>query len=132
METRQYGMKMIANVTYGYTSARFSGRMPCVEVANAIVETARETLREAIRIVEEETEEWKEAKVVYGDTDSMFVHLPGRTLSEANEIGKAIAAKVNPKPVKLEFEKVYQPCIFDIQEEICWNSTHDNKRKRNT
>ena len=23
---------MIANVTYGYTSANFSGRMPCVEV----------------------------------------------------------------------------------------------------
>lgn len=35
---------MIANVTYGYTAASFSGRMPCVEIADAIVQTARDTL----------------------------------------------------------------------------------------
>jgi hypothetical protein len=27
------GLKLIANVTYGYTAANFSGRMPCVEVS---------------------------------------------------------------------------------------------------
>lgn len=31
-------------VTYGYTSATFSGRMPAVEIADAIVQTGRETL----------------------------------------------------------------------------------------
>lgn len=34
----------MANVTYGYTSASFSGRMPCVELADSIVQTGRETL----------------------------------------------------------------------------------------
>lgn len=32
LDARQLGLKLIANVTYGYTSAHFSGRMPCVEV----------------------------------------------------------------------------------------------------
>lgn len=44
LNARQLGLKFIANVTYGYTSATFSGRMPCVEIADAIVQTGRETL----------------------------------------------------------------------------------------
>ena len=41
---RQLALKYIANVTYGYTSATFSGRMPCAEIADSIVQTGRETL----------------------------------------------------------------------------------------
>ena len=37
LHSRQLGLKLIANVTYGYTSASFSGRMPCVEVADSVV-----------------------------------------------------------------------------------------------
>ena len=36
LDARQLGLKLIANVTYGYTSANFSGRMPCVEVLSLI------------------------------------------------------------------------------------------------
>ena len=32
LHSRQLGLKLIANVTYGYTAANFSGRMPCIEV----------------------------------------------------------------------------------------------------
>jgi hypothetical protein len=32
LDARQLGLKLIANVTYGYTGASFSGRMPCIEV----------------------------------------------------------------------------------------------------
>ena len=42
--SRQLALKYIANVTYGYTSASFSGRMPCAELADSIVQTGRETL----------------------------------------------------------------------------------------
>lgn len=35
LDSRQLGLKLIANVTYGYTSANFSGRMPCIEVRPA-------------------------------------------------------------------------------------------------
>jgi DNA polymerase zeta len=44
LNARQLGLKYIANVTYGYTSATFSGRMPCVEIADSIVEAGRQTL----------------------------------------------------------------------------------------
>jgi DNA polymerase zeta len=107
LHARQFALKMIANVTYGYTSAGFSGRMPCAEIADAIVHTARRTLLSAMRAVEAKRE-WS-ARVAYGDTDSMFVLLRGRSKEEALRIGKEIAdmvTKMNPDPIKLKMEKV--------------------------
>lgn len=37
LNAQQLGLKLIANVTYGYTSANFSGRMPCIEVLLTII-----------------------------------------------------------------------------------------------
>lgn len=104
---RQLGLKFIANVTYGYTSASFSGRMPCVEIADAIVQTGRETLEKAKRTIEGNAS-WG-ARVVYGDTDSLFVYLPGKTKERAFDIGNEIANVItsqNPAPIRLKFEKV--------------------------
>ena len=36
LDARQLGLKLIANVTYGYTGATFSGRMPCIEVRDSL------------------------------------------------------------------------------------------------
>ncbi|KDO56300.1 hypothetical protein CISIN_1g000501mg [Citrus sinensis] len=68
---RQLALKLIANVTYGYTAAGFSGRMPCAELADSIVQCGRSTLEKAISFVNE-NEKWK-AKVIYGDTDRYTV-----------------------------------------------------------
>ncbi|KAJ8355995.1 hypothetical protein SKAU_G00187890 [Synaphobranchus kaupii] len=116
LDARQMGLKLIANVTFGYTAANFSGRMPCVEVGDSIVHKARETLERAIKLVND-TKKWG-AHVVYGDTDSMFVLLKGATKEQAFKIGNEIAEAVtatNPKPVKLKFEKVYLPCILQTK-----------------
>ncbi|KAH0508515.1 DNA polymerase zeta catalytic subunit [Microtus ochrogaster] len=116
LNARQLGLKLIANVTFGYTSANFSGRMPCIEVGDSIVHKARETLERAIKLVND-TKKWG-ARVVYGDTDSMFVLLKGATKEQSFKIGQEIAEAVtatNPKPVKLKFEKVYLPCVLQTK-----------------
>ncbi|CEP22500.1 unnamed protein product [Cyberlindnera jadinii] len=112
-DNRQLALKLTANVTYGYTSASFSGRMPCSDIADAIVQTGRETLERAVEMIETEPS-WG-AKVVYGDTDSLFVYLPGRSMEDAFRIGNEMASAVtksNPDPVTLKFEKVYHPCLL--------------------
>ncbi|KAJ2572011.1 DNA polymerase zeta [Coemansia sp. RSA 1813] len=114
LDAWQLGLKLIANVTYGYTGASFSGRMPCVDVADAIVQTGRETLENAIRLIKSKHSVWG-AEVVYGDTDSMFIHFPGKSRQTAFQLGHEIAdavTKLNPRPVKLKFENVYQPCVL--------------------
>lgn len=116
LHSRQLGLKLMANVTYGYTAANFSGRMPCVEVGDSVVSKGRETLERAIKLVEQ-NERWG-CRVVYGDTDSMFVLVPGRSRAEAFQIGSEIAETVtqqNPFPVQLKLEKVYQPSILQTK-----------------
>lgn len=113
LNNRQLALKLLANVTYGYTSASFSGRMPCSEIADSIVQTGRETLERAIAYIHS-VERWG-AEVVYGDTDSLFVYLKGRTREQAFDIGNEIAKEItaqNPQPIKLKFEKVYHPCVL--------------------
>ncbi|KAM7264807.1 hypothetical protein ACFE04_002490 [Oxalis oulophora] len=110
---RQLALKLIANVTYGYTAAGFSGRMPCAEIADSIVQCGRSTLERAISFVNA-NDKWK-ARVIYGDTDSLFVLLKGRSVKEALEIGQDIASQItamNPNPVTLKMEKVYHPCFL--------------------
>ncbi|KAK3703107.1 hypothetical protein QZH41_012654 [Actinostola sp. cb2023] len=129
LDARQLGLKLIANVTYGYTAAHFSGRMPCVEIGDSIVRKARETLEHAIQVVNN-TRKWG-AKVVYGDTDSTrhthplanqsapclcyWMEFPKMKLSKfGKEITETITA-MNPKPVRLKFEKVYLPCVLQTK-----------------
>ncbi|KAL1526822.1 hypothetical protein AB1Y20_015514 [Prymnesium parvum] len=73
----------------------------------------RETLSRTIHMVNNHPT-WG-ARVVYGDTDSLFVLLEGRSRQEAFETGKKIAAAAtaaNPHPMELELEKVYHPCVL--------------------
>ena len=83
-----------------------------------MVSKGREILERSIQLVNSHPT-WA-AQVVYGDTDSLFVHLPGRSRSQAFVIGQEIAAavtKMYPKPIKLKFEKVYLPCLLQVRRE---------------
>ncbi|CAK9439135.1 uncharacterized protein LODBEIA_P33590 [Lodderomyces beijingensis] len=110
--SRQTALKLIANVTYGYASATFSGRMPNPDIADAIVSSGREILEKSVELIENGGHG---AKVVYGDTDSLFVYFPGKSKAEAFKSGREIAKIVTdyfPDPIKLQFEKVYHPCVL--------------------
>lgn len=110
MNARQMGLKLIANVTYGYTSATFSGRMPCVDIADSIVQQARETLTRAMRMVESHAA-WN-AKVRVGQRS-------GRMLRVYRAAGHVKAAAVNlrvrllwPKPPPLTFSPTFLLSAF--------------------
>jgi DNA polymerase elongation subunit (family B) len=146
--------------------------MPAVEIADSIVQSGRETLEkvcvwdlrvataiqpnsrrigQAIQYIDS-NEKWG-ARVVYGDTDSLFVYLKGKTKEQAFRIGYDIAdaiTRLNPVPVKLKFEKVRQfvfqtllafgmlTCLhlglpalcFDGEEAICWLQIRKPRRCR--
>lgn len=126
LEARQLALKYVANVTYGYTSATFSGRSAMPVLADAIVECARRTLQNAIKLAEkwgrEKGGKWEGAVVLYGDTDSIFVKLPGRTVDEAFVFGKEFCEMVtfsNPPPVELKLEKVYKGTLLQTKKRYC-------------
>jgi DNA polymerase zeta len=113
LDSRQLSLKLIANVTFGYTAANFSGRMPCVEVGDTIVRVARRCLEESIKHVHSLDQE----RVVYGDTDSLFVlfnkSIPrdiafDRSFQMVKEITNFF-----PKPIILKFEKIYCKYLFE-------------------
>ncbi|RKP15488.1 hypothetical protein BJ684DRAFT_1143, partial [Piptocephalis cylindrospora] len=113
LDMRQLAIKLLCNVMYGYVGASFSGRMPCGDIADSIVQNARETLQNAIRMIQSR-KDWG-ARVIYGDTDSVFVLTKGVDRKRAFEIGEEIALAVtqsNPSPIKLQMEKIYHPCIL--------------------
>lgn len=87
-------------------------------LADTIVACGRQTLRKAIGLVNgwgKENGKWRGCQVIYGDTDSLFVKLPGRSAKEAFEFGEELCRVVtadNPPPVQLKLEKVYVGSIM--------------------
>lgn len=66
LENRQMAIKLFMNVMYGYTGASFSGRMPCCDLADSVVESGRFILRKCISMIEQHSN----SRVIYGDTGS--------------------------------------------------------------
>jgi DNA polymerase zeta len=86
-------------------------------LADTIVECGWRTLTNAINLANEWGKDyrWKGCEVVYGDTDSVFIRLPGRSVAEAFQFGEEFCRAVtlkNPPPVQLKLEKVYAGTIL--------------------
>lgn len=82
-------------------------------LADTIVECGRRTLTNAINLANQwgngESHRWAGIKVIYGDTDSLFIVLPGRTVQQAFAFGEEFCKVVtdgNPPPIQLKLEKV--------------------------
>ena len=83
------------------------------ELADAIVQSGRTLLEWTIGEINRNPS-WR-AEVVYGDTDSVFILVSGRTLRQAFLLGQEIARYItarSPPHVVLKFEKVYFPSIL--------------------
>ena len=115
---RQLALKISANSVYGFTGATV-GQLPCVPIASSVTSYGRNLLLETRSFVEGTYTVAKghkyNAEVVYGDTDSVMVNFGAPTVEEAMPIAMKAADEVSaifPKPIKLEFEKVYFPYLL--------------------
>jgi DNA polymerase zeta len=95
-------------------------------LADAIVECGRRTLTNAINVANrwgaDSNGRWKDIQVIYGDTDSIFIRMPGRSVQEAFRFGEEFCSAVtesNPPPVQLKLEKVYLGSIMQTKKKYC-------------
>ena len=105
LEARQLALKTIANSIYGYYA--FSGaRWYSLECAKAITELGRKHVQDVIRKAGESG-----MKVIYSDTDSLFLALEGKKIDEAMDFVRKINEEL-PGIMELEFEGLYKSGVF--------------------
>eukprot|EP01098_Paradermamoeba_levis_P015839 TRINITY_DN8274_c0_g2_i1.p1 TRINITY_DN8274_c0_g2~~TRINITY_DN8274_c0_g2_i1.p1 ORF type:complete len:1057 (+),score=317.15 TRINITY_DN8274_c0_g2_i1:150-3320(+) len=118
LDGRQLALKVSANSVYGFTGATV-GKLPCLEISSSVTAYGRQMIEMTKKLVEEKytikNGYSHDAVVVYGDTDSVMVKFGSLDIETAMKMGKEAAAEVTkhfPKPIKLEFEKVYYPYLL--------------------
>ncbi|KAG2195815.1 hypothetical protein INT47_010025 [Mucor saturninus] len=118
LDGRQLALKISANSVYGFTGATV-GKLPCLQISSSVtaygrgmIFTTKETIEEHFTI---KNGYKHDAKVIYGDTDSVMVKFGVDNLKEAMALGQEGAKLVTEKfirPINLDFEKVYFPYLL--------------------
>lgn len=106
LDARQLALKVMCNSVYGFTGVTV-GRLPNKRIAATTTAMGRRHINDS-----KLRSEAAGLQVVYGDTDSVMVRAGTKSMKEAFEIGERLADADNmhtPKPIELEFEKVYWP-----------------------
>ncbi|PSC71316.1 DNA polymerase delta catalytic subunit [Micractinium conductrix] len=115
---RQVALKVSANSVYGFTGATV-GALPCLEISSSVTSFGREMIMETRRRVQEKYCKANgyshNADVIYGDTDSVMINFGVEDNATAMQLGLEAAEEVSKafiKPIKLEFEKIYNPYLL--------------------
>ncbi|XP_068383937.1 DNA polymerase delta catalytic subunit [Eschrichtius robustus] len=118
LDGRQLALKVSANSVYGFTGAQV-GKLPCLEISQSVTGFGRQMIEKTKQLVESkytvENSYSANAKVVYGDTDSVMCRFGVSSVAEAMALGREAADWVSghfPSPIRLEFEKVYFPYLL--------------------
>jgi len=99
----QAAIKVLMNAFYGVFASSFY-RFTDRKIGGSITAFARETIKGIIAELEKEGH-----KVIYSDTDSIFVQSPYQTLEETIKFGQEIATRFSNEGRLLEFEKIIEP-----------------------
>jgi len=111
---KQLAFKMSMNSVYGFTGAVNGGMLPLVAIAASVTMRGRQMIEQTKNYVESNFD----AKVRYGDTDSVMVEfdVQGRKGQEAidyawaqGELAAEQCSRLFKAPNELELEKVYYP-----------------------
>ncbi len=105
LEARQLALKTIANSIYGYYGF-FGARWYDIDCAKAITAYGRHHIQDVIGKAKEEG-----LKVLYSDTDSIFIALNGKKISEVIDFVERINRSL-PGIMGLEYEGLYKSGIF--------------------
>ncbi|XP_071955316.1 DNA polymerase delta catalytic subunit-like [Antedon mediterranea] len=118
LDGRQLALKISANSVYGFTGAQV-GKLPCLEISQSVTAFGRMMIERTKDFVESKytvaNGYQHDAKVIYGDTDSVMIKFGVDTVQASIDLGKEAAewiTKEFPDPCKLEFEKVYFPYLL--------------------
>ncbi len=134
LDATQLALKILLNSFYGY-SGYARARLYSLTLAGAVTSFGRENILRTKKLIEDDIkeiilkdgrvfrkDEVKDGKriglsVVYGDTDSVFVHLLDKelTFDEAQLVGNSIAGTVTDslvKPMELVFDSFARRAIF--------------------
>jgi DNA polymerase elongation subunit (family B) len=106
----QLAYKVVANSVYGQSGARTSP-IRNVYVAACTTAAGRRALQFARSIAETEFG----GDVVYGDTDSIFVKFPTKSVSESIRMGIDCGVSISKqmrRPYKIAYEKTFYPFIL--------------------
>ena len=110
---QQLAIKVSMNSIYGFTGATF-GRLPDKRIASAVTSEGRKSLEKS----KEYAETNYNCKVIYGDTDSIYVKFFSEYTGKkhfdecfrlAQECSDNITRDIFKKPMELEFEKMMYP-----------------------
>ncbi|KAI9333940.1 DNA polymerase family B-domain-containing protein [Zopfochytrium polystomum] len=118
LDGRQLALKISANSVYGFTGATI-GKLPLLAISSSVTAYGRVMIEKTKQLVEEKfcvaNGYAHDARVIYGDTDSVMVKFGVKTVSDAMELGREAATFVTGhfiKPINLDFEKVYFPYLL--------------------
>lgn len=105
LDARQNSLKLLANSFYGYLGF-FMARWYSIECAQATTAFGRYYIKKVI-----EKAQKSGFKVLYSDTDSVFLTLDGKTKKDAKTFSEKINGEL-PGLMELEFEGFYPSGIF--------------------
>ena len=106
----QLAYKVVANSIYGQCGSKTSP-IRRLEVAASTTAVGRQKIYDAKKIIEEEFG----GKVIYGDTDSVFIKFDTKSLAESIELAKQAAERITStgrKAHRIEYEKTFYPFIL--------------------
>ena len=111
LDHRQLSLKLCANSVYGFFNTE--GIYKCMAVAESTTCAGRQAIERAQLIAEGEP---YCCEVIYGDTDSIMVRIPGaRTVLQASDVAVKIADSISSffeGKLNIIFEKAYLPYLL--------------------